>query len=230
MIGAVVPGRDEAGFGAAFGGLAGMGCGYPVAGVAVGDGAEVPPVQGVFFQPFPDFVFELDPVPFRDALLNPPDQNGGRVDPFDLSGSSVANSGMPWSCEFFFQFQRVEHVRGRTALDVFADHDGEIGAWGISPRAAGRRSRRRGGSRRRRTTARRRRGRGWSRSIAAGFHVPVAGGDPPAGRQPLGAGCGSAGAGRPSGPAAAGWRCGPGSPPGPARPARRSRRPALRLG
>jgi hypothetical protein len=35
---------------------------------------------------FPDLFLELEPVPFRDALLDPPDQDGGGVDAFDVGG------------------------------------------------------------------------------------------------------------------------------------------------
>jgi hypothetical protein len=37
-------------------------------------------------QPFPYFVFELEPVPFRYALLNAADKDGGGVDAFDIGG------------------------------------------------------------------------------------------------------------------------------------------------
>jgi len=37
-------------------------------------------------QPFPDFLFQLQPVPFRDALLDPAYQYGGGVDAFDVGG------------------------------------------------------------------------------------------------------------------------------------------------
>ena len=77
---------DEPGFAAAFGGLGRDGVRHTLTSVPVGDGAEVPAFQGMLFKPFPYFVFELDPVPFRDALLNPADQNGGGVDAFDLGG------------------------------------------------------------------------------------------------------------------------------------------------
>ena len=65
----------QAGFGAAFGGFDGVGVRVSFPGVADGDFAEVPPGQGVFFQPAPDGVFELEPEPFGDALLDPADQN-----------------------------------------------------------------------------------------------------------------------------------------------------------
>jgi hypothetical protein len=37
-------------------------------------------------EPFPDFLFQLQPVPFGDALLDPADQDGGGVDAFDAGG------------------------------------------------------------------------------------------------------------------------------------------------
>jgi hypothetical protein len=64
---------DEPGFGAAFGGFDGVGVGVFFPEVADWGPAEVPPVQGVFFQPVPYFALELEPVPFGYALLYPAD-------------------------------------------------------------------------------------------------------------------------------------------------------------
>ena len=78
--------QDEPGFGAALGGLERDGVRDPVGGVPVGRGADVPPVHGMLDQPFPDLLLQLEPVPFRDALLYPADQDGGGVDAFDVGG------------------------------------------------------------------------------------------------------------------------------------------------
>ena len=67
----------------------------------------------------------LEPVPFRYSLLDPGDQDGGGVDPFDAGGLV---GGEQWNAlpgEFFFQFQRVECVAAGP-LDVFADDGGEF--------------------------------------------------------------------------------------------------------
>jgi hypothetical protein len=77
----VLRGLDPADAGVDRGGL-----GVAVGGVSVGRAADVPAVQGMLDQPFPDFLFELEPVLFRDALLDPPDQYGGGVDAFDIGG------------------------------------------------------------------------------------------------------------------------------------------------
>src|SRR6202012_5936074 len=73
----------EAGFGAAGGGFHRIRGGGPVRERAVGGGADVPAIVVVFFQPFPHFFFQLQPVPFRNTLLDPADQDSGGVDPLD---------------------------------------------------------------------------------------------------------------------------------------------------
>jgi len=140
----------------------------------------------VFFETFPDFVFELDPVPFRDALLNPPDQHRCRVDAFDLGGFVGGEQRDALSVEFFFQFQRAEHIP-RRAFDVFTDDGGERrrGGFGLVDQVgdAAVAGDARVGER--------------APGVAvpalvqvdpAGFHVPVAGGDLPSFGQPFGAG------------------------------------------
>ena len=76
----------EPGFGAALAGLDRHRVRAPVGEVAVGGGADVPPVQGVLDEPFPGFLFQLEPEPFRHALFHPPDQDGGGVHAFDDGG------------------------------------------------------------------------------------------------------------------------------------------------
>jgi len=78
--------EGEAGFGAALGGLERDGVRDPVGGVSVGRGADVPPVHAMLDQPFPDLFLQLEPVPFRDSLLDPAHQYGGGVDAFDVGG------------------------------------------------------------------------------------------------------------------------------------------------
>jgi len=64
---------QQAGLGAALGGLGRGRVGGPVGGVAVGRGADVVPGQGVFLESFPAFFLELDAVPLGDALLDAAD-------------------------------------------------------------------------------------------------------------------------------------------------------------
>jgi len=76
---------------------------------------------------FPDFLFQLEPVPFCHALLDAPYQNCGRVDPFDGGGLVGGEKGNSLPGEFLFQFQRVERVAAGP-LDVLADDGGEFRA------------------------------------------------------------------------------------------------------
>ena len=116
---------DEPGFGAAFGGLGRDGVRVAFPGVAGRDLAEVPPGEGMFLQPVPHFVFELEPEPFGDTLLNAPDQDGGRVDPFDAERLVGGEYRDALILEFFFQFQRVVHAAG-AALNFLTHHEREI--------------------------------------------------------------------------------------------------------
>ena len=90
--------------------------------VAVGDAADVPPFGGVLAQPFPGLFFQLQPEPFRDALLDAADENGGGADPGDISGLVGGEQRDALVVEFAFQFEGVVGVAGG-AFDVF-DHDG----------------------------------------------------------------------------------------------------------
>jgi hypothetical protein len=78
--------KDEPGFGAALGGLERDGVRDPIGQEAVRRGADVPPVQGMLDQSFPDLFLELEPVPFCDALFYPADEDCGGVDAFDVGG------------------------------------------------------------------------------------------------------------------------------------------------
>ncbi len=73
----------EAGFAAAFSGLDGVGVRVLFPKVADRGLTEVPPGERAFFEAVPYFAFELEPVPFRHALLYPADKYRGRVDSFD---------------------------------------------------------------------------------------------------------------------------------------------------
>jgi len=117
--------EDQAGFGASLGGLERDRVRDPVSEVAVGRGADVPAVEGMLDESFPDLFLELEPVPFRDALLDPADQNRSGVDAFDVGGLVGSEEWDALPGEFFFQFQRVEHVAAGP-LDVFADDGGEF--------------------------------------------------------------------------------------------------------
>jgi hypothetical protein len=126
MTGARTGVEGEPGFGAALGGLERDRMGDPLGGVPVGRGADVPPVQGMLDQPFPDFLFQLQPVPFRHALLDPPDQHRGGVDAFDIGGLVGGEQRYSPTGQFLFQFEGVEHVPAGS-LDVLADDGGESG-------------------------------------------------------------------------------------------------------
>jgi hypothetical protein len=67
---------DQAGFGAALRCFDRVGVGVFFREVAGGDFAQVPPGQGMLPQPVPDFAFQLEPVPFGDALFHAADQDG----------------------------------------------------------------------------------------------------------------------------------------------------------
>ncbi len=94
--------------------------------VAVGGFADVVPGDGVLTESAPRLFFELEPEPFRDALLDPAYQDGGgvRAGYVDrLVGREQRDTG---EGEFFFEFQGVERVAAGS-FDVFADDGGEPG-------------------------------------------------------------------------------------------------------
>ena len=212
--------QGEAGLGAALAGFGGDGVRDPVGEVAVGGGADVPPVQGVLDQAFPGFLLQLQPEPFGDALFHPPDQHRGRVDALDDGGLVGGEQRDPLPGQLLLQFQGVEGVPAGP-LDVLADHRGELRGRGRRPRRAGRPSRRRGGC------PRRRRARPVPRPRASRSRPPdsmsqyQAVMNHPRGARP--GRRGSAGSARRGGLASPGWRCGPGTRPGPAPPGPASR-------
>ena len=142
--------------------LTGTGCGIRSARYPRGR-ADVPAVQGMLDQPFPGFLFQLEPEPFRDALLHPPDQHGGGVDALDDGGLVGGEQRDPVAGQFLLQLQRVEGVPAGP-FDVLADHGGEFRGRRWRPRRAGRPCRRRGGCRRRRTARQASPRPRWSRS------------------------------------------------------------------
>jgi len=103
--------------------------GVPLGLVAVGGGADVPPVQGVLPQAFPGFLLDLEPVPFRDPLLDPPDQDGGGVHARNVNWLVGGEQGDPGVGELALQLQGVERVPPGP-FDVLTDHGGK-------PRAGG---------------------------------------------------------------------------------------------
>ncbi len=92
--------------------------------VAVGGFADVVPGDGVLTEPAPGFLLELQPEPFRDALLDPADEDGGRVRAGHVDGLIGGEQRDPREGQFLFQFERVERVPAGP-LDVFADDGGE---------------------------------------------------------------------------------------------------------
>jgi hypothetical protein len=106
------------------GGFHRVGVGVPLRQISVGDGADVPAVEVVFLQPLPDFFFQLQPVPFGDALLDAADENGGGVDSLNAERLVGSENGDAFVSQFPFQFQGVVIVAGR-ALNVFAHHERE---------------------------------------------------------------------------------------------------------
>jgi Domain of unknown function (DUF5753) len=117
---------DQAGLGGALGGLVRGGVRDPVGGVPVGDGADVPPVQGVLPQPFPGLLLDLEPVPFRDALLHAADQDGGGVHALHADGLVGGEQGDALVGQLALQLEGVVGV-APGPLDVLADHDREPG-------------------------------------------------------------------------------------------------------
>src|SRR5260370_30064543 len=113
----------QAGLRPALGGLHGDGVGYAVGLVPVG-GADVPPVQAVLPQPFPGFLLDLEPVPLRDAPLDPADQDGGRVHAFQVDWLVGGQQRDPCIGQVPFQLEAVERVAAG-AFDCLTDHGGE---------------------------------------------------------------------------------------------------------
>ena len=175
--------QGEAGFGAALGGFDRDRVGDPVGDVPVGGWAGVPAFQGMVDESFPAFLLQGEPVPFRDALLDPPDQNGVLVHAFDVDGLVGGEQRDALAGELFFDPQRGEGVAGG-AFDVFDDDGGEFrdGCFGVLQQVG------------QAAVA----GDAEAGELppgvvvaalfqvqAAGFDVPVPGGDEPAGRQPF---------------------------------------------
>ena len=118
--------QDQAGLGAALGGLGRVGVRDPLGVVAVGGAADVVPVNGVLLEPAPGFLLQLEPVPLRDALLHPADQDRGGVHPFHVDRLVRGEQRDPGVAKLPFQLERVERVPAG-ALDVLAHHGGEPG-------------------------------------------------------------------------------------------------------
>jgi hypothetical protein len=76
--------KDQAGFGSTLRGFERDGVGEPLGGVPIGRFAGVPSREGVLTQPLPGFLLDLQPVPLGHALLDPADQDGGRIDPLHV--------------------------------------------------------------------------------------------------------------------------------------------------
>ena len=117
---------DEPGLSTALRGLERHRVRDPVGGVSVGRSADVPPVHAMLDQPFPDFLLQLEPVPFRHSLLYPADKNRGGVNALDIGGLVGGEKRDALAGQFLFQFQRVEHVAAGP-FDVLAHHGGEPG-------------------------------------------------------------------------------------------------------
>src|SRR5690349_942254 len=66
------------------------------------------------------------PVPLRDALLDPPHQDGGGVHPFHVDRLIGGEQRDPGVGKLAFQLERVERVPAG-AFDVLTDHGGEPG-------------------------------------------------------------------------------------------------------
>ena len=116
--------EGQPGLGAALSGLDRYRVGDTFGLVAVGGGADVPPIEGVFAEPFPGFLLDLEPVPLRDALLDPPDQDGRGVHAFDVDGLVGGEQRNACVGQLAFQLEGVERVPAGP-LDVLADHGGK---------------------------------------------------------------------------------------------------------
>ena len=113
--------QGQAGLGAALGGFHRHGMRGPLRLVPVGGCADVPPVQGMLTQPFPGFLLDLKPIPFRYALLDPPDQDRGGVHARQVNGLIGGQQRDAGVVQLAFQFQRVERVPPGP-FDVLTDH------------------------------------------------------------------------------------------------------------
>jgi hypothetical protein len=118
--------QDEAGFGAALGGFVGHGVGYPLGGVPVRRGADVPPGQRVLTQPAPCLLLDLQPEPLGNALLDPAHEHGGRVGAGHVDRLVGGEQRDPCQGQLLLQLQRVVGVTAGP-LDVLTDHGGEPG-------------------------------------------------------------------------------------------------------
>ena len=103
---------------------------HPVREIPVRDRPEVPSFGGVLFEPFPGLFFELEPEPFGDALLDPPDENGGRADPGDIGRLVGGKQRDPLVGQLPFQLEGIVGVAGGP-FDVFDYHGREPGLWGF---------------------------------------------------------------------------------------------------
>jgi hypothetical protein len=113
--------EDEAGLGAALGGLHRDRVGDPLGGVPIRRGADVPAVQGVLAQPLPCLLLDLEPIPFRDALLDPADQDAAGVHARQVDRLVRCEQRDPGVGQLPFQLERVERVPPGP-LDVLTDH------------------------------------------------------------------------------------------------------------
>ena len=137
--------------------------------------------------------------------------------PSMTAGSSVANSGIPDRDSFFSSFSALKVSRpdrsmsSQTTAANFGAGDGGLGEQVGHPAVAGD------------VPGHGAPGLAAAAGLqvqAAGLDVPVPGGDEPARAAARPGRRGSAGSARRGGLASPGWRCGPGTRPGPARPAR----------
>jgi hypothetical protein len=117
--------QGQAGLGAALGGFDRDRVRDAVADVAVGGRADVEAFQGMVDQAFPAFLLQREPVPFGDALLDPADQDGVLVDSFDHGRLVGGEQRDALAGQFLLGPQRGEGVAGG-AFDVFDDDGGEF--------------------------------------------------------------------------------------------------------
>jgi hypothetical protein len=82
----------------------------------------------VLAQALPGLLLDLEPVPLRDALLDPADQDRGGVHPLQVDRLVRCEQRDPRVGQVAFQLERVERVPPGP-FDVLADHGGEPGSW-----------------------------------------------------------------------------------------------------